>query len=210
MNDSENTRKIFCIGFHRTGTTTFQTALEELGFDVIGMTKPAWDAYELDDRETLHGIIRSHDAFRDMPWPLMYRWLYEAYPEATFVLTHRSSDSWLASCSGNYKNRPYRMFEVIYGFDVFMGNELRAADVYKRHLHDVREFFADKPGKLLDVDLTQVNDWKLLCDFLGKEPPKRAFPHANRRPRSMVARAYLKFLKKVFPGRYKQIARDKK
>ena len=205
-----NGKKVFCIGFHRTGTTTFQTALEELGYKVVGMRKSEWDAYATGNYEQVIECIKQFDGFRDMPWPLMYQWLYEAYPDAQFVLSRREPTPWVASCVGNYKDRPYEMFPVIYGFEVFEGNEEVAKRVYRKHLEDVRAFFKDKPGKLLDIDFTKESRWQPLCEFLGEPVPDRSFPHANKRPTTLWSRIYLKSLKAMFPNYYRRIARDKK
>jgi len=210
MSSERKDKKVFCVGFHRTGTTTFQTALEELGYKVVGMRKPEWEAYAAGDYDTIRQTADEFDGFRDMPWPMIYRWLHETYPDARFVLSHRDVESWVASCVGNYKDRPYDMFPVIYGFDVFEGNEEVAREVYLKHLRDVREFFKDKPGKLLDIDFTKESRWEPLCSFLGESVPGRPFPHANKRPTTLWSRFYEKMLKIFFPTYYRQIARDKK
>lgn len=210
MSSDGKSRKVFCIGFHRTGTTTFQTALEELGYKVVGMRKPEWDAYATGDYEAIRECINQFDGFRDMPWPLMYQSLYEAYPDSQFVLSHREPASWISSCVGNYKDRPYDMFPVIYGFEVFEGNEETAKKRYLKHIEDVRVFFSDKPGKLLDIDFTMESHWQPLCEFLGEPVPDRPFPHANKRPTTLWSRVYLKLLKVMFPKYYRRIARDKR
>lgn len=210
MSSDVKSKKVFCIGFHRTGTTTFQTALEELGYDVVGMRRTEWDAYAAGDYDAIRECINRFDGFRDMPWPLMYKWLYETYPDAQFVLSRREPASWIASCVGNYKDRSYDMFPVIYGFEVFEGNEETAKKRYLKHIEDVRIFFSDKPGKLLDIDLTMENRWQPLCEFLGEPVPDRPFPHANKRPTALWSRVYLKLLKVMFPKYYRWIARDKR
>ena len=84
-------QKVFGIGFHRSGTTSFQTALEELGYSVIGMRPTEWRAYAMGDYETLMTAVNAFDGFRDMPWPLLYEYLYKNVPDAKFVLTYRDS-----------------------------------------------------------------------------------------------------------------------
>ena len=202
------TQKVFCIGFHRTGTTTFQTALEELGYRVVGMRDREWDAYVADDRATVRTTIEAFDGFRDMPWPLMYRWLAEEYSEAKFILSYRDPEPWIASCVGNYKDRAHKMFPVIYDVATFAGNEARCRDVYLRHIDAVRTFFDGSP-RFLELDFTRENDWSHLCGFLGKPQPQRHFPHANKRPTTLVERARLKLYKTLLPAQYRRIARDR-
>lgn len=202
-------QKVFGIGFHRTGTTSFQTALETLGYRVVGMRPGEWDAYERGDYEQLHATVDEFDGFRDMPWPLLYQFLYEKYPDARFVLTWRDPEAWARSCSGNYKDREYPMFPVIYGFRQFAGNESRAIEVYKRHVEDVRKFFADKPNSFLEHDFTTNPNWSALCNFLSQPEPNRPFPHANKRPKNLIGKFFHKSFKVAAPDRYRKWVRDK-
>ena len=203
------THKVFGVGFHRTGTTTLQTSLEALGYSVVGMRDAEWKAYANEDLKKIHQTIEAFDGFRDMPWPLLYRHLYETVPDAKFILSYRDPDSWAKSCAGNYKTRPYEMFRSIYGFDVFVGNEETAKEVYLRHIDEVRAFFADKPGVFLEKDFTKNHSWTDLCDFLSEPEPNRKFPHANKRPLSFWGKLYHKIYRTIAPTAYKAWVRDK-
>jgi len=203
-------RKVFGIGFHRTGTTSFQTALETLGYRVVGMRPTEWDAYEREDYDLLRETAEEFDAFRDMPWPLLYRFLYSEYPDARFVLTWRDPESWARSCAGNYKHREHRMFPKIYGFRQFAGNEEMAIEVYNRHIEDVRDFFVDKPGRFLEHDFIADPSWEALCTFLGQDRPDRPFPHANKRPRTIWQKGAHHVLRRLAPKRYKAWVRDRR
>jgi hypothetical protein len=201
--------KVFCLGFHRTGTTTFQTALERLGYRVIGMRDSDWSAYETGDLERIRQAVREHDAFRDMPWPLLYEWLEGIYPAARFVLTLRETGSWLRSCEATYKARPHRMFRRIYGFDHFAGNEERAREVYEAHIAAVRDHFADRPDRFLEIDFTAGEGWEKLCTFLDEPVPGSPFPHANAGEFTLVGKARRKLLKWFRPAEYRRRVRDR-
>jgi hypothetical protein len=82
-------QKVFGIGFHRTGTTTLQTALETLGYTVVRMRSKEWEAYTAEDFGSINEAVKEFDGFRDMPWPLFYETLAEIYPNAKFILTLR-------------------------------------------------------------------------------------------------------------------------
>ena len=202
--------KVFGIGFHRTGTTTLQTCLEEFGYKVTGMREKDWKAYVQKDYREISDSIAMHDGFRDMPWPLMYRYLYENISNAKFILSYRDTESWLKSCSGNYKSSEYSMFRTIYGFDIFRGNENIAKEVYKKHIEDVRKFFLDKPGVFLEKDFTKDHSWEDLSKFLSEPIPRRDFPHANKRPKSFWSKVYHRIYRSVAPSSYKTWVRDKK
>lgn len=202
-------RKVFAIGFHRTATTSFQTALEELGYKVVGHRPQDWDAFEEMRWDDLVPTIEAFDAFRDMPWPLLYRWLHKRYPDARFVLTYRDPESWAASCSGNCKDRPYKMFPNIYGFAVFRGNEAIAKQRYMKHIEEVRAYFRKFPDSFLEVDLVADPRWGPICQFLGEPVPSRPFPHANRRPKTFPQKVRMALLRKFAPSHYRSRVRDK-
>ncbi|MEP1201236.1 sulfotransferase family protein [Tateyamaria sp.] len=203
------TQKVFGVGFHRTGTTSLQTALEVLGYSVVGMRDTEWSAYRQNDLDTIQRTVEVFDGFRDMPWPLLYQHLYKAVPNAKFILTYRDPDDWAKSCAGIYKSRPYEMFRPIYGFDSFEGNEEKAKEVYLRHISAVRQFFSDKPDVFLEKDFTKDHSWQDLCDFLLEPEPDREFPHANKRPRSLWVKLFHRGYRTAAPGAYKNWVRDR-
>lgn len=173
------------------------------------MRETEWSAYAQDDLNTIAQAVTAFDGFRDMPWPLLYRHLYEVVPNAKFILSYRDPESWAKSCAGNYKSRHYEMFGPIYGFDIFEGNEDRAKEVYLQHIFDVRSFFSDKSDVFLEKDFTRDHSWTDLCAFLSEPEPERAFPHANKRPRSLWEKLYHKGYRTVAPRAYKSWVRDK-
>jgi len=174
--------KIFGLGFHKTGSTTLETALIELGYDAVGKKDHLFDAISKDDWETIDKEVAKHDAFRDMPWPLFYKELYEKYPNSKFILTVRDSRKWIESCKNHYKEKGEILFENIYGkgnhFPI--GNEDKWLQTYLNHNEAIRNFFSDKKGQFLEVNWEKGDDWKKLCSFLDKPIPTRDFPHANK------------------------------
>lgn len=61
-----------------------------------------------------NGLVERHDAFRDNPWPMLYREMDRAYPRSRFILTTRAG-SWIASMVGHFGGRTTPMREWIYG-----------------------------------------------------------------------------------------------
>ena len=74
-------RKIFNIGFSRTGTTSLTEALQILGFSAYHFPK-SFDQ------------IEKHDACTDMSITLGYKFLDLMYPESKYILTTRKLESW--------------------------------------------------------------------------------------------------------------------
>ena len=91
--------KVFCVGFHKTGTKTLAAALRLLGYRVTG---PNWTK-EVDIATTASSramaLVDQFDAFQDNPWPLLYRELDTRCPESKFILTTRDADRWITSVS---------------------------------------------------------------------------------------------------------------
>jgi len=175
--------KVFCIGFQKTGTTSLNAALAELGYRVASVYGRNLDLKTLRATwlETGLAMAREHDAVEDMPWPLMFRELDAAFPGSKFILTVRETDRWLASICDHFGANPDVMQELVYGVDAPapVGHEARYRDVYDAHNAAVRAYFADRPGDLLEMDFSRGDGWAVLCPFIGEPVPDRPFPRAN-------------------------------
>lgn len=171
--------KVFCIGFHKTGTSSMRSALLQLGYSVTGPNgKDLPDIGERTD-EVIERLVPQYDAFQDNPWPLLYRTLDERFPGSKFILTLRDREKWLRSLVDHFGTRDTPMREWIYGVGHPVGNEDIYRERYDRHNREVQEFFADRPDDLLVMELAAGHGWERLCPFLGCEQPDTPFPHAN-------------------------------
>jgi hypothetical protein len=171
--------KVFCIGFHKTGTTSLAVALRALGYRVTGpngVKDPdiAKNAYAM-----ALGLVERYDAFQDNPWPMLYREMDKACPGSRFILTTRPSNSWITSQVRHFGDRSTPMREWIYGVGHPKGHERTYIEVFERHTADVLAFFRGRPNDLLVMDLAAGDGWQRLCPFLGQDTPSIPFPHAN-------------------------------
>jgi hypothetical protein len=174
--------KVIGIGFHKTGTTSLREALETLGYKVTG---PDWvenpnigtEVYGL-----ARDLLRSYDAVQDNPWPIIFREIDQWYPGSKFVLTIRPTDSWIRSTVKYFGTETTPMREWIYGVGCPLGNEETYIRRYDAHNREVLEYFRDRPGDLLVMDITHGAGWNRLCTFLGQPTPSAPFPHANAAP----------------------------
>ena len=66
-------KKVFCIGFQKTGTTSLGEALQILGYRVHAGHRSIYKLYLRKEFSKLNQIIKQFDAFADMPWPLLYK-----------------------------------------------------------------------------------------------------------------------------------------
>lgn len=175
------TPKIFCIGFHKTGTTSLGEALEQLGYRVTG---PNWindsDVSEKSLEKAMQ-LVPKFDAFQDNPWPMIYKEMDKAFPGSKFILTVRDTGKWLASIVGHFGTDTTPMREWIYGkgHGCPKGNEKLYISRLERHAREVQDYFKGREQDLLVMNVTEGDGWEKLCPFLGLEVPAGAFPRAN-------------------------------
>lgn len=185
MIDGENLmskNKVFCIGFHKTGTTSMEKALKLLGYRVTGgnwVRDPDVRTFAL---QRAMEIVPQFDAFQDNPWPMLYREMDKAFPGSKFILTVRDPQKWIASMVKNFGTDVTPMREWIYGVGKGFpkGNEELYVARYNRHNNEVLEYFRGRSDFLV-VNLTEGDGWGKLCPYLGKPMPELPFPRANVR-----------------------------
>lgn len=199
--------KVFNLGFSKTGTTTLETALEILGYRVAnGHWNKNYSFYlcALCIAKEYPEIIKFtdyFDAFCDGPWgggtPL-YKTLFEKIPDAKFLLSYRKPQEWYESFENQItlfdKNLGTAMssyhangmwgsaywFRNIFGIKELEGNKQKIIDIYESYCHQVVDFFKKKGKDLLTIDVTENEDWAVLCRHLEKPIPKEPFPCANK------------------------------
>lgn len=173
-------RKVFVIGFHKTGTRSLAKALRILGYSVTGPNEVNGPDVERKVHALAEDLIARYDAFHDNPWPIIYPWVDKRCPGSKFILTVRDTETWLRSQLVNSGRDETPMRKWIYGAVSPKGNE----DVYRRrferHNHDVVDYFSDRPGDLLVMDFARGDGWKELCPFLGRHVPNAPFPYQSR------------------------------
>jgi hypothetical protein len=129
-------------------------------------------------------------ALCDLPIPLLYKQLDAAYPGSKFVLTLRDEQSWLRSVRNHYdpaKNPQQRYWakdpftniihSKLYGTTKF--DPEVALRVYREHNAAVREYFADRPGDLIVLDMSDGYEWEKLCSVIPAPMPSCPYPKKN-------------------------------
>jgi len=174
--------KVFCIGFHKTGTTSLEVALKKLGYRVTGAFGTRDPEIAGKVHQMAYAMVSDYDAFEDNPWPILYRELDERFPGSKFVLTRRPTESWIRSQVNDFGLTETPMRRWIYGEDAGCpeGNEDTYIARYERHNREVLDYFKDRPDDLLVIDLPNDDGWSRLCPFLGHDIPDEPFPHANK------------------------------
>ncbi|MFG0299000.1 MAG: sulfotransferase family protein [Phycisphaerales bacterium JB047] len=183
----EQSNRVFCIGFQKTGTTSLGVALSKLGYNVCGYN----DFRDLANsqsvtRETLLErackLSQHYTAFKDTPWPLFYKEFDSLYPGSKFIHVVRNSENWIKSVCNDFGTHPNMIHRTIYGSDHPVGNESDWLQTYNDHNHRVKLYFQNRPHDylLLSLDNNEVNYGKI-APFLEISPPDEPWPHANTR-----------------------------
>jgi hypothetical protein len=181
--------KVFFIGFHKTGTTSFGEAMNLLGYtNCHGAGKIR---EEIGDQKMMQLLFqkeysffiekaKSFDSFNDNPWFFLYKEFDHAFPGSKFILVLREESSWLNSCKNYFKSpfSPFRFF--LYGKGNPINNEERYLSIYRNHNLEVQNYFADRSDDLLILKLEDDKKWDKLCTFLGKENTVINFPFLNQ------------------------------
>lgn len=184
--------KVFGIGLSKTGTSSLDGALNDLGISSIHYPHdPA--TY----RELTHGIyqlsvLERYQGVTDIPVAPFYPQLDAAYPDAKFILTVRDPDKWYRSVEAHWsfmrewsaRDEHFRRFSEYITACVYGAHECqqdRFLHVYHEHEAAVRRYFEGREDDLLVIDVCAGEGYEKLCPFLGLTIPTRDFPHANRK-----------------------------
>ncbi|MEO1133067.1 MAG: sulfotransferase family protein [Cyanobacteria bacterium J06639_1] len=192
-------RKIFCLGFQKTGTTTLKKATDILGYSSCPYRErmTGWiSVLEGNFEAILTDIIDRYDVFQDNPfyWPHLipggqpaHEWIYDRYPDSYFILTvRRDTATWkesFASHMGKTQGEIHmQKHAFIYGHDTFMSGDYDGcARVYEQQNQAVRDFFSTRcPEHFAEFCWETGDAWPQLCGFLGKDIPDVEFPRANK------------------------------
>ena len=138
--------RIFNLGWHKTGTTSFIDSMQKLGFHSVhnvphrlyprfmewyrALLSPGRNISASLQEYILKGLL-SAEAFADMPYILDAVWPYlaELFPTSRFVLVERDESAWVASLLGNFRlmtvlpshNTPWERWVTSIAYNVSVG-----------------------------------------------------------------------------------------
>lgn len=101
--------KVFCIGYNKTGTTTLETVLNNLGYRTPNQQEQEALVVEETFRgnfKPLESLCKTSDAFQDMPFSqgATYAVADTLFPGSKFILTVRESGEWFESLARFHLN----------------------------------------------------------------------------------------------------------
>lgn len=198
--------KVFCIGFPKTGTTSLEHALKDLGYRLGDQLQGELllEAYAARNFKTIVEFCLTADAFQDAPFcfPFTYIALDQSFPNAKFILSVRDdADQWYRSLVRFHGNLfadgriPVKedLIRATYRYPGFVWEAVRLVwntpeddiyhkptlvSYYERHNADVRDYFR-RESNFLEINLSDKAAYERLCKFLGKEPIAEDFPWLN-------------------------------
>jgi hypothetical protein len=195
------TLRVIGAGVGRTGTNSLRLALNQLGFGPcyhmhelvlnVPVNAPLWLA-ALNGHADWEAIYKGYASAVDWPTAGFFRELNAAYPQAKFVLTARSAESWAESFSETiYKlhagaDQAPAVFKPF--FDMANGVVLKSGFPFGLDVAGLANAFnahTDAVEAAIPADrllIYEVKDgWGPLCAFLGVPEPVEAFPCTNSR-----------------------------
>ena len=165
--------KIFCIGWLKTGTTSFGKAMQNLGFKHCGWDKYVWrELYKKGKLEKLIQYAQEFESFDDLPWNKIeiLKTLDDAFPGSGFVLLEREPESWFKSFERHKRNQ---------GYSGEISKLEKIQKLESRSLAINKYFSGVKNKQLLTMNITAGEGYEVLCPFLGVPVLNETFPHAN-------------------------------
>lgn len=181
--------KVFGIGLSKTGTSSLTEALTTLGYRAAHNPTDDGTLLALLTGTIQCAALEKNDAVCDIVFSRHFRELDRLYPNSLFILTERDKASWHASCERHWASRKVSLSrlwnEDLVDFNVYGTAKYRFSlfDVaYDAHYRAVSEYFADRPGRLLHLNICSGERWKPLCAFLKRPIPLVPFPHVQPAP----------------------------
>ena len=193
--------KIIGTGVGRTGTYSLKLAINQLGYGPchhmeevlhkMPIQVPLWVS-AVKGEPNWSAMYDGYRSAVDWPTAGFFRELYQAFPNAKFVHTERSPESWADSFGSTIytllKGRAEAPPEMHDWLDMAVSVIAKTGfpegldrqgliDAFNAHNEAVREAIPEESLLIFEVK----QGWQPLCDFLGVAVPSGDFPRSNDR-----------------------------
>lgn len=200
-----NKQKVFVIGFNKTGTTSIQAALGELGYilgDQASAERLLKDVMQNNYKPLLDYCCEG-EAFQDVPFsiPGVYKVLDSNFKGSKFILSVRNdSDQWFLSllnfhkkvwtngealneeninkAKAVYKNYGSDFNKCVFGEVSYEPQKYKK--VYEEHNEAAKAYFKNRADDFLVLNTADETAYKKMTDFLGKKPKRDSFEWKNK------------------------------
>jgi hypothetical protein len=154
--------RVLCVGYVKTGTTSFGLAMRQLGFSHCGYDKDLDHQLHDGNLEICLRWASYFNALDDLPWssPRFIAAFRDRYPGTYYVQLIRDEPQWLTS----YFN--------------FFGPVCSSEEALQRlrsHQRQVKKILKDEPY-VLQMNICAGEGYEKLCPFLGLPILDKEFP----------------------------------
>ncbi len=170
----KNYNKVFCVGWQKTGTTSFGDGMRRLGFKHCSWDRDVWrEWYEKGNIAKVFRYAKHFESFDDLPWNKIeiLEQLDKEFPGSKFVLLERDSESWFKSFQK----------QLIKKGHIPSTDKASCIKKYEEHNEYVRQYFSgEKQKQLLIMNVINGDGYEKLCPFLELPVLNEPFPHSNK------------------------------
>lgn len=177
MNEMSDSFKVFQIGFNRSGTRSITNFFNDNGHRAVHYRKGKLArTMERNLAKGNRSLFNGWGEFRDIvcfldmedimnrpigSQPILgytyFKELFEHFPDSKFIFNYRPLKGWINSRVRHFKGDYFLKWQQLTGKSPAQCIKLWI-DHYTEHCENVREFFADHPDKLLEIDITNDNE----------------------------------------------------
>ncbi len=202
-------QKKICIGLNKTGTTSLEKEMIDLGFIVGDQWKftKMIEYWAKRDFKPIIKLCKTAQFFQYAPfsYPFTFIIMDQAFPKSKFILTIRdNADQWynslikfhgklwgngsipptiddLKKAPGPWPGFRYYAHKIVKNVpENYLYNRTILIDFYNIHNKNVTDYFKHRANDLLVINLREKNSYARFCDFLGVEQLKEKFPWENK------------------------------
>ena len=181
-------KKIFAIGFNKSGTSSLHALFHELG-------RPSFHGVEWRSCEDM-AIFHEYDCFSDgIPEDLPK--LDRYFPDSKFILQVRELDGWIFSRLGHIAKEKRKGSHVATEYWDVTDSAVKTWILQRNRYHlDVMDYFSRRPEDLLIVNFIRDEGAATkICEFLGYSGTYSR-PHVNINSRKTPPEEHLQILQR--------------
>jgi Sulfotransferase domain len=200
--------KVFCIGSGKTGTTSLERALSDLGYKMGDQVRAELLIHDYAKRnwKPIVEYCKKADAFQDVPFslPFTFQILDYAFPGSKFILSMRNNaDEWyqslirfhlkvhggkgavptkedLQKAKYRYNGYAWEVNRIIHNTPDNEPYEKEKVIQFYNELNNAAINYFRFRKNLLIINVKEKNSYQRFCSFLGRKPLYEDFPWLNK------------------------------
>jgi hypothetical protein len=157
-----NKPRVLCVGYVKTGTSSFGAAMRLLGFSHYGYDPDLGKSLQGGDLERCLKWASHFNSLDDLPWstPSFIAAFRQRFPASYYVILERNEQEWLKS---------------YFNFFGTLCSEEEALEQLRSHQSQVMTILQNE-SRVLRMNICAGDGYEKLCPFLGIPVPADPFP----------------------------------